>query len=114
MSPLLQSATNNSTELGCYTANNSDLLACSLADMSVATGGEGLFGILVGGATLLTFYIASDGGLATPGVLTALVGGILLPTLPPSYRSIALVIVFLGLVAAIMAGLKKYVMSSGI
>jgi hypothetical protein len=111
---VLQSTLGNETELACYTANNTDLLQCSLSDMGGATGGEGLFGVLVAGALMYTFYVASDGGLATPSVLTALTGGVMIPVLPPAYRTIALTVVFLGLVAALLTGLKKYVMSTGI
>jgi hypothetical protein len=99
--------------LGCYTGGN-DLLQCALGDMAAAMGGDAVFGLLVGGSVLLTFYVASGGGLATPGVLTALLGGIMIPALPPAYQSIAMTIVLLGLTAALLSGAKKYVMSTGV
>ena len=94
-------------QLGDYTSGG--LLEAALTDLSAAVGGDAVFGLLVGGVLMLAFYLASNGGLATPATLTALVGGILIPALPPGFGRIAQVIIFLGLVAAIMAGLEKYV-----
>lgn len=101
------------SELSCYTGGN-DLLNCALSDLALSVGGDGVFGVLVAGTVLLVFYIASDGGLATPSVLTALLGGIMLSALPPQHSTIAMTIVLIGLTAALLSGAKKYVMSPGI
>lgn len=85
------------------------LLDAALNDLAAAVGGQQVFGLLVGGAVMLSFYLASNGGLATPATLTALSGGLLIAALPPGYRSIAQVIIFLGLAAAMMTVLVKYV-----
>lgn len=94
-------------QLSDYTSGG--LLKAALTDLAAAVGGDANFGLLVGGVLLLSFYIASNGGLATPATATALVGGIMIPALPPGFGRIAQVIIVLGLMAAIMAGLEKYV-----
>ena len=109
MTPLLQS-----TKLDCYTSDGANLLGCALSDMGLALGGDFTFGILVAGTVLLVFYLASDGGIATPAVLTALSGGIMFPVLPSEHQTIAMTIVFFGLTAAVLASLKKYVMTPGV
>lgn len=100
-------------ELSCYTGGN-DMLTCALSDLSASVGGDGVFGVLVAGCMLLAFYIASDGGLATPGVLTALLGGIMMEPLPGQHEAIAMTIVLIGLTAALMSGANKYVMNPGV
>lgn len=85
-----------------------DLVRALLDDLVYAAGGEATFGVLVGGALILSFWVAGDGDLATPAVLTVLLGVIMFPLLPASYLNIARVIAFLGLVAAILAALEKY------
>jgi len=95
-------------ELSCY-LNGSDWLGCALDQMTAATGGSGVFGLLVGGMLLTTFYLVSGGRLATASVLTVLIGGILIPALPASYQTIAITIMFLGLVGGILRGLETFV-----
>jgi len=96
-------------QLGCYGSPGSDLLTCSLDALAAAVAGPTIFGLIAGGVLLTSFYLASNGGLATPAVLTALTGGLLISALPSAYQGIAQVIIFLGLAAAVMAGLGKYV-----
>jgi hypothetical protein len=94
-------------QLGDYT--DGGLLEAALNDLAAAVGGDAVFGLLVGGTLILAFYLASSGGLATPAVLTALVGGLMIPVLPAGMQRIAQVIIFLGLVAALLAGLDRWV-----
>lgn len=85
-----------------------DLVRALLDDLVFAAGGEATFGVILGGTVIFAFYLAGDGDFATPAVLTVLLGVIMFPLLPSSYLNIARVVAFLGLVAAIMAGLEKY------
>jgi len=94
-------------QLSDYTSGG--LLEAALNDLAAAVGGQEMFGLLVGGALLLTFYVASGGGLATPAVFTALSGGVMISTLPPQFRGMAQVIIFLGLVAATLGLFDKMV-----
>lgn len=85
-----------------------DLLRAALDDLVWAAGGEATFGVLIGGTVIGALWIAGDGDLATPAVLTVLLGVIMFPILPETYLNIARVISFLGLAAAVLAGLEKY------
>jgi hypothetical protein len=95
------------TELSEYA--DGGLLDAALGDLAAAVGGEQMFGLLVGGALLLSFYLASNGGLTTPAALTALSGGLLISALPPAYRAIAQTVIFLGLAVGVMALFDKFV-----
>lgn len=94
-------------QLGDYTSGN--LLKAALNDLAAAVGGDVVFGLLVGGGVLFSFYLASDGGLATPATLTALLGGVLFGTLPGGFVRIGQVVIFVGLVAALFGLLDKFV-----
>lgn len=99
-------------KLGCYGTANSDLLQCSLDDLASSVGGQAMFGFLVGGMLITGFYVASNGGLATASTLTAVIGALMIPALPPTYQGIAFIIIFLGIAGAVMSGLDKYVDST--
>jgi len=95
--------------LDCY-INGNDWLNCGLTQLTAATGGEGLFGVLTGSTVLLAFYIASGGQLATASTMTVLIGGVLVAALPANYQAIAITIMFIGLVGAVLRGLETFVL----
>lgn len=85
-----------------------DMLSWTLGELGAAFGSPEAFAFLAGGTLLLSFYLASNGGLAAPATLTALIGGVLIASLPAGYQSMGQVVIFLGLVAALLAGFRKY------
>lgn len=96
-------------QLGCYSNPGSDLLSCALGDLAASVGGQAVFGLLAGGLILTSFYVASNGGLATPATLTAITGAILVGALPPAYQGMAMIIIFLGIAGGLLATLSKFV-----
>jgi len=93
--------------LDCYTSQG-DRLACAFQDFAGATSGEAMFGLLFGGALLLSFYVASDGSIAVPAVILTLTGAFLVPILPGNVAGIAGTIIIMGLVAGIFAAFQRY------
>lgn len=93
--------------LGCYTSQG-DRLACVFTDLTAATGGEALFGLLLGGVLLLTMYIAPGGSVGLAAVMLTLVGVVLVPMLPGSVTGLAGTLIILGLAGGIFAGLRRY------
>jgi len=91
----------------CYVDSERSMFSCLFGSYTQPIG-ESLVGLIVGGMVLLGLYVASDGDLAVPAVVTTLFGGILVGALPGSYQSIAEVIMFLGLVAGVFAVLVRY------
>jgi len=96
-------------QLSCYT--DGDMLSCALEDLVASVGGEPQFGLLVGGVLILSLWIAGDGDLATPAVVTTLIGGLLFPILSPTFATIAQTIAFLGLVAALLSAFETFVIT---
>lgn len=81
-----------------------------LLDLLVgATGGEALFGLLLGAVIFITFYIASEGDMATPTVALVLTGTVTVSMVPSNYQTIAYGIVLIGLAAALWQVAKQYV-----
>jgi hypothetical protein len=91
----------------CYVDSDQSMFGCLFGTYTDSIGEE-LVGLLVGGMVMLGLYVASDGDLAVPAVVTTLFGGILIGALPGSYQDAAQVIMFLGLAAAIFGLLKVY------
>lgn len=96
-------------QLGCYTDNPQGMLECALSDLAGAVGGQAMFALLGGGTVIFAYYKASGGSLATPSVMLFLLGGLMIPSLPANFQVMAQVLMFLGLVGAVLAGLDKYV-----
>lgn len=98
------------SNFGCYKDPNSAAIDCAVQGLWASVGGQEIFAFLVAGMLALGMYVASDGGLATPATVLTLTGSFLLTSLPAQYQSTAQVVIFVGLVSAIMALGRKYVM----
>jgi hypothetical protein len=89
------------------------LLEMLLGMLTSSFGGEGMFGVLVGGATLFAFYLAGEGDLAAPTVLLVLAGAFLWPVLPGAYAGFARSLLILGLASGFIAIGRRYVLDPG-
>lgn len=98
-------------DLACWTG--SDWHTC-LFDSIVPVTGEALFGLLVGGATILTFYVGTGGRFGTAAVLTTVFSGVMVGVLPGSMRGVAYAIMLLGLAAAFLSAAEKYLLNPGV
>lgn len=95
----------------CYVNNPLDMLTCSLGDLTAATSGEALFGVLVAGISIYSLWQAGGGDMATPTVVTIIGGALMVPLLPGSYVSIAWAIVITGIAVGVMALAGRFVLS---
>jgi hypothetical protein len=73
--------------------------------------GEGIFGLLIGGALYIALYFAGDGDATTATVVTILIASLLFPVLPSAYVGIAWSALLVGGAAALLQTLQKYVLS---
>jgi len=95
----------------CYQAG--DMYACMIADMVGSLSGSVTFGLIFGGFILLALYIAGNGEIATVSIMTILLGGILVPALPGTYRTAAYSIMFAGMFVGLWAVVRRYVLEVG-
>jgi len=100
--------------LDCYTDNPRTMQWCALEDITAAFGGQGLFGLAVASLVFVGGYTVTDGDIVTPGVVLLLLGGILVPSLPGQYQTLALTLMFAGAVGAVMQLLEKYVFGASV
>lgn len=98
--------------IDCYSAGG-DLLQCAIQDI-VGPFGEGLFALIVAGCVFVGLWYAGDGRLETPAVVLIILGGWIVPSLPGNYQQMAQTLAILGLTAAVLSVLNRYVMSEGI
>lgn len=99
--------------LECYVNDSAtEMHECAVQEYTGTTG-EPLFGLIIGGGLILSLYVASDGDLVVPAVITTLFGASLVAMLPGTYQVAAMVIMFLGMAGAILAVLVKYVVRGG-
>ena len=97
----------NETALGCYAqGTQGDMTQCVVDGVFSAGPAPGLMGLLISGVLLTSLYVAGDGDLAVPAVVTILFGSILVPALPPQFRTFAYTIVVIG---ATVAAFTAYV-----
>jgi len=73
--------------------------------------GEPLFGLLVGSGLWLSMYFAAGGKTSTPTAVILLVSTLVFPILPGGMVGIAKGILIIGVAAAIMQVLQKYVLN---
>jgi hypothetical protein len=101
-------------DLSCYTqGTGGNLLTCVLDDLTLAAGGEAVFGLLVGSVVIVALYIAGNGDSATPTVATILLGSIAVPILPPQFEGAAYAILVLGIAFGMFAAAGRWVLRGG-
>ena len=99
------------TDFACYRGGG--MLECAIGDMGAAFGGPTAFGLIAGGALILSLYVASDFDIAAPTVGTILIGGMLIPALPAGFQSIGLSIMALGAIVGLFVAARRYVLQVG-
>lgn len=97
----------NGTQLGCFAqGTEGDLVGCVLDGMFAAGPSPTLIGLIMAGTLVTSLYVAGDGTVIVPAVVTILLGSILVPTLPPQYTTLAYSLVVIGIT---VAGFSAYV-----
>jgi len=107
-------ATLNETAVGCFAqGTEGDLTACVLDGVFAAGPSPALVGLLLAGMLLTSLYIAGDGDVTVPAVVTILLGSILVPLLPPQYVTLAYTVVAIGITAATFSAWRTYTSPGG-
>lgn len=98
-----------SIQNSCYLDGNA--LSCLLDQLVAAFGGPALLGLFMGALIFVTFYVASEGDMATPTVALILTGTVTVSMVPGSYQDIAYGVVVIGMAAALWQVIKQYVLA---
>lgn len=73
----------------------------------------GLMGLLLGGTLLTSLYIAGDGDIVVPSVVTILLGAVLVPVLPPQFVTLAYTVTAIGITVAVFAMWSRFTSPGG-
>ena len=110
--------TNNSQPLdegmiGCFSEGTGAATDCVLEGMFAAGPAPELIGLLLGGTLVTSLYVAGDGTVVVPAVVTILVGSVMVPLLPAQYVSMAWAFVFLGTALAVFSAYTRFTHQGG-
>jgi len=101
------------TTIGCFADGAGSGTDCVIDALFAAGPAPELIGLLLGGTLISSLYIAGDGTVAVPAVVTILLGSVMLPLLPAQYVSMAWVLVFLGTAVAVFAAWTRFTHQGG-
>jgi hypothetical protein len=77
-----------------------DMTACVMDGIFAAGPAPGLMGLVLAGTLITSLYIAGDGTVIVPAVVTILLGSIMVPVLPPQFQTLAYTLVVIGVTVA--------------
>lgn len=104
----------NDSAVGCFAqGTEGDLTACVIDGMFAAGPSPALMGLLLSGILVTSLYIAGDGTVAVPAVVTILLGSVLVPLLPPQYVSLAYTVVVIGITVAAFSAYSRFTSPGG-
>jgi hypothetical protein len=102
------------SSLSCFgQGTEGDLTQCVIDGLFGAGPTPALVGLLIAGVLLVSLYIAGDGTVVVPAVVTILVGSLLVPLLPPQYVTLAYTVVVLGVTVAGFAAYQRFTHQGG-
>ena len=101
------------SELGCWIDESTDMTDCMVDGAFAAGPAPSLMGLLMGGTLITSLYIAGDGSIVVPSVVTILLGSMLVPILPPQYVSFAYTVVVLGVTVAAFSAWNRFTQPGG-
>lgn len=99
----------NETSVACFAqGTEGDLGQCVLDGVFSAGPAPSLIGLLMGGTLLTSLYIAGDGTVVVPSVVTILLGAAMIPTLPPQYVGMAYTLTGIGIAVAVFSAWTRF------
>lgn len=104
----------NDTSVGCFAqGTEGDLTTCVVDGMFGAGPSPVVIGLLLAGVLLVSLYIAGDGTVVVPSVVTILLGSSLVALLPAQYVTLAYTVVVVGIVVAVFAAYQRFTHQGG-
>jgi len=88
------------SDLGCFVDESTTMTECWVDGIFAAGPAPGLMGLIMGGTLLTSLYIAGNGSVIVPAVVTILLGSSLVAVLPAQFVTFAYTIVVVGVTAA--------------
>ena len=103
----------NST-LSCFAEGvEGDMTACVVDSVFAAGPAPGLMGLVLAGTLITSLYVAGDGSIVVPAVVTILLGSVMVPLMPAQYVSAAYAVVVIGVTVAGFAVWTRFTHQGG-
>jgi hypothetical protein len=100
--------------LGCFAeGTEGDMTQCVVDSVFSAGPAPGLMGLVMGATVLSSLYVAGDGSISVPAVVTILLGAVLIPVLPAQFETLAYTVVVIGVATAIFAAYTRFTHRGG-
>jgi len=104
----------NNSSLAPFGAGTEGDLGQTVIDSAFAAGpSPAVIGLLLAGVLLVSLYIAGDGTVVVPAVVTILFGSTLVPLLPAQYVTLAYTVVVIGITVAGFAAYQRFTVRGG-
>lgn len=104
----------NDTSVGCFAqGTEGDLTQCVVDGTFAAGPSPAVIGLLMAAVLLVSLYVAGDGTVVVPAVVTILFGGALVPLLPAQFVGLAWTVTFVGTAVAVFAAIQRFILRGG-
>jgi hypothetical protein len=90
-----------------------NLTQCVIEGLFSAGPSPSLIGLLLAGVLVTSLYVAGDGTVVVPAVVTILLGSILVPLLPAQFVTFAFTLVVVGVTVAGFAAYSRFTSAGG-
>ena len=94
-------------------AEGGEIIDCVVDGVFTAGPSGTVIGLLMGAFLVGSLYIAGDGDIVVPAVVSILVGSAMVPLLPAQMVSMAYALVVVGIASAMMVVARRYVLRGG-
>ena len=101
------------SDLGCFVDEAGTMTDCLVDGAFGAGPAPSLMGLLMSGVLLTTLYIAGDGSIIVPSVITILLGSAMIPILTAQFVTIAYTVVVIGITAAMFGAWSRFTTPGG-
>ena len=91
------------TDLGCFVDESLTMTECVTDGIFSAGPAPSLVGLILAGTLLTSLYLAGNGTVIVPAVITILLGSAMVPLLPAQFVSIAWAVLAVGTTAAVFS-----------
>lgn len=104
----------NDSAIGCFAqGTEGDMTACVVDGVFAAGPAPGLMGLLMGGTLITSLYIAGNGSVVLPAVITILLGSVLVGLLPAQFVTLAYTVVAIGITVAVFGAWTRFTHQGG-
>ena len=101
------------SDLGCFVDEGVAMTDCVTDGIFSAGPAPSLVGLMLAGTLLTSLYLAGNGTIIMPAVITILLGGAMVPLLPAQFVSLGWTVLVVGTAAAVFSLWVRYTSRGG-